>query len=297
MRKFLFEIKIKVQSVSTCGAKVEDALSFVEELQWLTRGGNLNAVHEPRDSLRYLSAVFTVSNCCSFGGRGSFLSPATFAASAEVWRSFSKVRRNGVVMALLPLKVQNCFSRFSGTSPSLIASNKNWGPTATYEDEVLKPASYLLVMKKRADKSQLRPDSDERKEISPKSLLNSSRHPALDKAARSHAAVHHHSHTSSLTAAQMWPINYLDTVCSLLLKTLKPCSWSYEYRVSLYNEENVHKQLAWKSLFGWALEWKFRRKRLQLLKGELTSPLSLRASGKWDTKCQLKTSDTTMLQP
>lgn len=45
------------------------------------------------------------------------------------------------------------------------------------------------------------------------------------------------------------------------------------------------------------VEWEFRRKCLLLLKRELTSPLSLRARGKWDTKCQLKTSGTTMLQP
>ena len=145
----------------------------------------------------------------------------------------------------------------------------------------------------------INPSSDPalmREKISPESSLNSSRHRALDKAASSHAAVHQHSHTSPLTAAQIWPINYLDTVCSHLLKPLKPCFWSYEYRVSLHNEENVCKQLAWKSLFGWALEWKFRRKCLLLLKRELTSPLSLRASRKWDTKCQLKTSGTTMLQ-
>lgn len=45
------------------------------------------------------------------------------------------------------------------------------------------------------------------------------------------------------------------------------------------------------------VEWEFRRKCLLLLKRELTSPLSLRARGKWDTKCQLKMSGTTMLQP
>lgn len=56
-----YVIKIKAQRVSTCGAKVEDAQSLVEELQWLTMGGNLNPVGEPRDGLRYLSAVFTES--------------------------------------------------------------------------------------------------------------------------------------------------------------------------------------------------------------------------------------------
>lgn len=54
-------------------------------------------------------------------------------------------------------------------------------------------------MKNRDDKSQLRTGSDERKESSPESLLNSSRRSALHRAASSHAAILQHSHTSPLT--------------------------------------------------------------------------------------------------
>ena len=81
-----------------------------------------------------------------------------------------------MVMVWLLLKAENCFCRFCGTSPSLIARNQNRGPTATWEDEVLKQASYLLVTKKRADKSPLRRGPDERKVVSPGSLPNSPRH-------------------------------------------------------------------------------------------------------------------------
>lgn len=154
VQQFSSEIKIKVQKVSTCAAKVEDALKFcgwpgVEIwVLWMTLG----RVCFPRLWSSQGQQLLLL------WGKESFLSTATFATSAEVLKSLCKVRRNGVVRVLLPLKVQNCFSRFSGTYSSLIASNKNWGATATSEDEALRQAFCLLIMKS-------------------KSLLKCSRHP------------------------------------------------------------------------------------------------------------------------
>lgn len=151
VQQFLSEIKIKIQKESTCAAKVEDALEFCG---WLWVG-----IRVPWMTLGTVCFTCLWSSqrqqLLLFWGKESFLSTAMLAASAEVWKSLCKGRRNGLVSVLLPLKVQNCFNRFSGTYSSLIASNKNWGATATYEDEALKQAFCLLVMKNRADKFKL----------------------------------------------------------------------------------------------------------------------------------------------
>lgn len=92
-------------------------------------------------------------------------------------------------------------------------------------------------MKSCHDKSQLRPSSDERFLCWP-----APRHSVLGKPALLHG------HTALLPAAQGQPREHVHPSCSLLLK---PCF--YNYREPLHNEGNVCKQLAWKSLFGWAL--------------------------------------------
>lgn len=83
--------------------------------------------------------------------------------------------------------------------------------------------------------------------------------------------------------------------CTLLRASTSTPHRFYNDRAPLHNEENVCKQLKITVWVG--VEWEFRGKCSLPLKRELTSPLSLRARGKWDTKCQLKMSGTTLLQP
>lgn len=67
--------------------------------------------------------IHRVSNCCSLDVKGSIPRPGTSAGMVPR-------PRGRMEMVLLPLKVQNCFSRFAGTSPSPQASKGKWGPSA-----------------------------------------------------------------------------------------------------------------------------------------------------------------------
>lgn len=136
-------------------------------------------------------------------------------------------------------------------------------------------------MKSCHEKSQLRLSSEERTGISPGSLLPSSRA---------------HRPWQACPAALL-PAAQGSSGSTFTLTFPSPETWLLQLQSTSSQWRKCVQATRLKITVWVGVEWEFWRKCLLLLKRELTSPLSLRARGKWDTKCQLKTSGTTMLQP